>query len=186
MEERLLRILNAADGRLWVTMPPVQEWIQRIRRVQGRTWHPEVKMWSIPDAKETVEELVHHFNSVPVQVASDLLARYPLLQRCSPYGERWRRKFSDALRMKGYSSSTEKAYVSHVERCMQFTGVHIDLMELSHTKKYVLNLLEAKHSHTYVNQAISALRFWFRDVEQRSEGMGQAKAREEAPCRVVC
>lgn len=40
-------------------------------------------------------------------------------------------------------------------------------MLLTDARKYILEQLELELSHTYVNQAISALRFWFRDVEKR-------------------
>ncbi|MGN7358533.1 tyrosine-type recombinase/integrase [Paenibacillus sp. SAF-054] len=167
MSRKQIEVKEASAGMLWVTMPPEKEWIERIRSVQGRKWHPDRIQGSIPCTGETIDMFVKMFADTPVWIEASVQERFPQLRRCSSQGQRWRKKCTDALKMRGYSRSTEKAYVGHLERCMNHTGVHLDNMLLTDARKYILEQLELELSHTYVNQAISALRFWFRDVEKR-------------------
>lgn len=48
MSRKQIEVKEASAGMLWVTMPPEKEWIERIRSVQGRKWHPDRIQWSIP------------------------------------------------------------------------------------------------------------------------------------------
>jgi integrase/recombinase XerD len=68
------------------------------------------------------------------------------------------------LRAKGYSVKTMKAYAGHVERFLTYVHeqrVRWDEQVLIH---YNLYLLDCSRSHSYVNQAISAITFYFRFV----------------------
>ncbi|MDR9856182.1 hypothetical protein RJP21_21490 [Paenibacillus sp. VCA1] len=52
---------------------------------------------------------------------------------------------------------------------MQRTESSLEFMRAEDVRKYLLELLGQYHSHTYVNQAISALSFWFKEVEKRND-----------------
>ncbi len=41
MSGKQMEVKAAPAGRLWITMPPEKDWIDRIRSVQGRKWHPD-------------------------------------------------------------------------------------------------------------------------------------------------
>ncbi|MCJ8013195.1 hypothetical protein MUG84_15795 [Paenibacillus sp. KQZ6P-2] len=104
-----IQIHHAFEGRLWVILPPEKEWIRRIRSVHGRKWHPEIKQWSIPGGDESVAVFVELFSNCPVLTDESMRDLFPQLRRLSPHGERWRVIYTEALKMKGYSTNTEKA-----------------------------------------------------------------------------
>ncbi len=81
------------------------------------------------------------------------------------------------LKAKGYSIKTIKAYRGHVRRFLEYSGVFrerilqqgfdengLPFFERVKVQEYALKLLDQGHSHAYVNQAISALRFLVADV----------------------
>ncbi|GIO31802.1 hypothetical protein J2TS6_29430 [Paenibacillus albilobatus] len=45
----------------------------------------------------------------------------------------------------------------------------MEFLRVPDARNYLLELLDQNHSHTYVNQAISALSFWFKEVEKRTD-----------------
>lgn len=71
------------------------------------------------------------------------------------------------MKRKGYSVKTKKAYLGHAERFIQQSKVAVNEVSREHLDAYVLRMIEDERSHSYVNQAISALRFWFRDALKR-------------------
>lgn len=81
-------------------------------------------------------------------------------------------KLKMALRAKGYSSKTVKAYSGHIRRYIQQrlseSEEDISRIERSDVEKYTVLLLEQGHSHAYVNQAISAIRFFTKMVLHHS------------------
>lgn len=81
-----------------------------------------------------------------------------------------------ALRLKGYSAKTTKAYCGHVRRYIEAKStnmpdepngkaVHSGRLDVQWYTQYLLN---QGHSHAYVNQAISALRFLAKEVLKQS------------------
>lgn len=69
------------------------------------------------------------------------------------------------MKRKGYSAKTQKAYIGHAERFLVQLTVPLEGLQFEHVHSYLLRLLHEKRSHSYVNQTISALRFWFAEVE---------------------
>ncbi len=76
-------------------------------------------------------------------------------------------KLVTTLRLKGYSRSTEKAYLGHVNRFLDSLNVRYCDLQPEHVRSYIRGLLQEDKSHIYVSQAISALRFWIWEVEKR-------------------
>jgi site-specific recombinase XerD len=71
--------------------------------------------------------------------------------------------------MKGYSVNTQKAYIGHAERYLRMLPIPLKDTESQHTRAYLLKLSEESRSSSYVNQAVSALRFWLVTVLGRSD-----------------
>lgn len=69
-------------------------------------------------------------------------------------------KVNERLRLKGYSSMTIKNYLNHLKRFAKY--IDKDLHEITEVdiNKYLLYLLEEKDcSHSFVNQAVSSIKF---------------------------
>ncbi|WP_277565325.1 phage integrase N-terminal SAM-like domain-containing protein [Cohnella ginsengisoli] len=79
-----------------------------------------------------------------------------------PYEQQLRQQ----LQIRGYSGKTIQAYCGHVGRYMDYCDTVPKLNRQECLKKYMLALLEKKLSHAYVNQAISAIKFYDQKVLQ--------------------
>lgn len=83
----------------------------------------------------------------------------------------------EELRLRGYSPRTRKVYLGHVRRFLRTASPagsdgRDDLAEAA--RRFLLHLLhDRKRSHSYVNQAISALRFFFAFVLGREAPEGK-------------
>lgn len=94
---------------------------------------------------------------------------FPIIQQLSPIGSAWRKPFEEVLKRKGYSRNTIRAYIGHVERFLQNLGQGRGDIHRSEVDRFLLELLKQNHSHSYVNQAISALRIYLIELEGRKE-----------------
>ena len=75
------------------------------------------------------------------------------------------KKFIDFIRMKKYSSQTEKAYLYHLKKFTDFKyPTHQTRMSSQDIHDYLLYLNTKNVSDSYYNQAINAIRFFFKYV----------------------
>ncbi len=80
------------------------------------------------------------------------------------------KSLSDRLKLKGYSNKTKKAYIGHIRRFIDFYEESPLNFDKNDIDRYLLYLLEnQEHSHSYVNQAISAIKFFYIDVHKRQD-----------------
>jgi integrase/recombinase XerD len=97
---------------------------------------------------------------------NDLIQRYPkLLLLKNRYEIESINKLTEMLKRKGYSTKTQKAYVGHAERFLEQLEVSLDVVNSEQVHNYILKQLNDRRSHSYISQAISALRFWLTEVE---------------------
>ncbi|NSW92425.1 MAG: phage integrase N-terminal SAM-like domain-containing protein [Firmicutes bacterium] len=74
-------------------------------------------------------------------------------------------KLLEELQLKGYSPKTRKSYIGHVRRFALFFGDEPERVVVEHVRQYLLELISKhNHSHVYVNQAASALKFLMANV----------------------
>lgn len=72
-------------------------------------------------------------------------------------------------RRKGFAGSTIRAYLGHIRRFAGRMGIRsVDEIASEVIKRYIGELADEARSSAYVNQAISALRFWLCESERRS------------------
>lgn len=80
------------------------------------------------------------------------------------WGEDEKRRLILQLRSRDYSPKTMKAYCGQVERFMHYMKEHSAAFNRQSLQHYSFNLLERGLSSTYVNQAISAVKFYLSKV----------------------
>ncbi|WP_438286758.1 phage integrase N-terminal SAM-like domain-containing protein [Paenibacillus hubeiensis] len=73
-----------------------------------------------------------------------------------------------ALKLRGYSHKTIKAYCKQVERFLSSLPLGNKDVITSNVQVYCLSLLERRISHSSVNQTISAIRFYCEHVLRHS------------------
>jgi len=73
------------------------------------------------------------------------------------------------LKLMGYSFKTIKAYRNHIKRFFEFARKNPEELEVNDIRKYLFFLLDQRAcSHSYVNQAVSALKFLCGNVLKRN------------------
>lgn len=162
-------IEKVPDGNLAVRMEYHEEWVERVRKIPGRKWDPISKKWVIPGTTEAVKYLCQYFRDVPVEFDSELFQKYPELMQLRNREELASlSRLVDLMKRKGYSRSTQQAYLGHANRLLNQLNVPFSNVAPSHIQHYIRRLMEEDKSHIYVSQALSALRFWICEVESRS------------------
>lgn len=170
--------------------------LKGVRAVPGRKWVPEDKIWTVPYSIAAWEKLLEVYPADVIQ-CDERLSREDayLCERIEEHQEDqfessseaqvWNidrmQQLQDALRARGYSSKTIKAYRSQTQRF--FENVDTAMLTPStgseQVKKYALALLEKGHSHAHVNQAISALKFYFRHVLKQPNSNNYIRPKKE-------
>ncbi|WP_245608689.1 tyrosine-type recombinase/integrase [Saccharibacillus sacchari] len=176
------------------------EELKGVRSVPGRKFIPDEKVWTIPYTVVGVSALLDAYPKDFFECDERLKSADPYLRQqvdnhnklrqqgltSVPVDEAqvWssdrKKELQDALRARGYSGKTVKAYTLQVQRF--FDEVLLVEKEINDAvvQKYSLKLLEKDLSHAYVNQAISALKFYFRHVLKRPNSNGYVRPKKES------
>ncbi|MGD9678661.1 MAG: site-specific tyrosine recombinase/integron integrase [Vulcanibacillus sp.] len=84
------------------------------------------------------------------------------------------------LRLRGYSTKTQKSYLGHIYRLSLFYKKHPKEYNNEELQKYLLNLLHnEKKSHSYVNQAVSAIKFLYTVVLNKMININLPRPKKE-------
>lgn len=163
-----VRIRKGEDGRLQVYLPNIPELYERIKIIPGYSWHSKGKYWSIPCHDESKQMLKQVFQDEEVVYFSE---SKETLQSES----RILKMIDDELRLRGYSPKSRKAYTGHVSRFLEWLQKTKDKrsFSLEDIRAYSLWLIDRNTSHSYVNQAVSALKFFLVKVLKRSDAVGE-------------
>lgn len=170
--------------------------IEKLKTIAGRQWLPEQLMWTIPYTINSVEWLIRLFKHEDIRVDIELMSECELLQ---PYsliaGQVAARNESDreqldrlqaALRLKGFSQQTIHAYKGQVERFLKHVRAEAGEIEENSLKHYSLKLLDRSLSSAYVNQAISAIRFYLIHIHGQAETVSYIRPKKEKKLPHVC
>lgn len=168
--------------------------VGKLRAVGGGKWDLERKFWRFPCTEEKLRQIAECFPGVEIRV--DGLTVSSKLSNDEQIIQDLEQKLLTALKLKGYSHKTGKAYRGHVRRFLQSLA---DLSEVrssearkdedfsksmtidsAHAQQYALQMHEQGHSPAYVNQAISALRFLAAEVfKQPAEQTSYIRPKKE-------
>ncbi len=164
-----------------------------VRRLPGRLWDGEARVWRVPDAEASLADLRRAFGDrveetppVPADASRDrdeeASGRGPSRHALDIVRR--------ALLLRGYSPRTRKVYLAHIRRFLAWTGVDPeDLPEdpLPSAERYLLFLVEVrKVSRSYHSQSVSAIRFLFDVVLGRPRiALALPRPRKESRLPVV-
>jgi len=165
-EASIIITKDSADT-LYVQIPYNTVHIQRIRQVTGRRWETDAKRWIFPYSDASLQEFTKHFDALDVEISPELWVESELLRNWKLSGEQtqWKREeLQQALKLRGYSRKTIKAYCNQIKRFVASLPQMNTEIRASHVQAYCLDLLERGISHSSVNQTISAIRFYCKHV----------------------
>ncbi|WP_068535834.1 tyrosine-type recombinase/integrase [Paenibacillus glacialis] len=149
--------------------------VVNIRKIPGRIWMVDTLEWIVPMNERTVQLLYELFGPEHVHFETSM--------RQNEFVRKWfthdiaaatfireaNMRSTNLMTLKGFSPKTKKAYEGHIRRfCQSHAEVILELNE-SHVHTYVLGLFDQKCSYSYINQALSALKFFLGKVCNRPE-----------------
>jgi integrase/recombinase XerD len=166
-----IRVFGADEGIIVIHLPYRPEWVSSMKLIPGKVWVKERQYWTIPNTRQSVKAFCQCFEKQPVLVADrEIFDSYTELRGlCSSYEHAALQRMNELLRMKGSSDKTLRAYIGHARRFLNWLFEPLELVTPEHIKAYLLEIMDEKRSHSYINQAISGLRCLIKEVEKRSD-----------------
>ena len=129
--------------------------INKIKQIKGHEWDRNNKVWHVPYTSHNLATLKELYKSEQVQIDFE----------DNGHNEKIIRALDKELVLKGYSSKTRQAYIKQTKRFSSFIDCNIDEINNETLRRYILFLMEELGlSHSYVNQAISAIKFLYQYV----------------------
>lgn len=180
-----LQVVEQADfpERLIVMIPyNRQNWVQLIKTVKGRMWHPEPKFWTVPYTKDVLTKLQELFaqeleftfmpkSTIPETYILPPKKKKPKTKKKTK--EKIPLKYPEALvaleerlRLKRYSYATIKVYKSHFGSfLMQYNDVKPEEISEQQIIHYILQQIEErKISESTQNSIINSIKFYYEAV----------------------
>jgi len=181
-----LELRKKNERELEVQLPYHREWWNRLRKFPQSCWDAKLRVWTFPYTLKHVERFIELFEDAVVLVSDELRAECYLLTEkkadgnqtgegrvefeSSKWGTFVESKLVLELKVRGYSMKTIRAYRGHVERFYCFYEANPGVSTLDLVPVFSHLLLEQGLSHAYVNQAISAVKFYLVTVCGMLEG----------------
>ncbi len=156
-----IKLESGEPGELLLSFYYNEEIIKKVKTIKGRRWNSLEKKWVLPDNENTKDQISQLFSDY---VIIDYRQKHD--DELSTLGnEKIIHLLENELKLKGFSSKTIKSYLGHIRRYLEYHWNEPNSFKKDLIEKYLLNLLEANNSsHSYVNQAISAIKFTIKNV----------------------
>ncbi|HUS88368.1 MAG TPA: site-specific tyrosine recombinase/integron integrase [Desulfosporosinus sp.] len=159
---------KGSNHTLIITFDYSLERVRKIKQVSNR-WNPLGKYWEIPYTELAIKRLLNVFQDEEIIFESALDFEISGSNLVCLKGMVWLKelveKTESTLKLKGYSSQTIAVYKGHVQRFFGFIKKRPDQVVTEDIEKYLLDLLDQrKVSYSYMNQAISAIKFVYKHV----------------------
>lgn len=169
-----IRITKTTKDEIYIELAYNLAKVDKMRGIKGRVWHADFKMWSIPNTKESLSRLYELFNDEEIEVAVTATHLEGLNDVFHENNQEWLdpllEKVSIQLRLRGYSGKTCKVYFGHIKRFLYFCRKKPEDIGGNDVVNYLLYLLDhKKSSHSFANQALSAIRFLADSILNRGD-----------------
>jgi site-specific recombinase XerD len=178
----IIRLGKWNENELKLQFPYDEHLIQQVRRLSQRRWEPQARVWLVPYTLRMIEEMLHMFADLRFEVESALLEECALLREymdkqqtervttktidleTSQWGAWTEKQLVYELKLRGYSLKTIRSYCGQVKRFYSFYTANRGTAVHEIVRKYSYYLLSQQRSASYVNQAISAIKFYLEHV----------------------
>jgi site-specific recombinase XerD len=162
----MIGITKSSTGELRVNFPYDPELVEKIKTIPGRRWVLEEKCWTVPDTESVIKKIISLFGIEEMKV-NDFTSSHHLLNPCA---NDHIQLLDKELKLRGYSPLSRKAYRQHIHSFSLYIKKNLSLVKEGEIKDYLYFLIERKGvSRSYINQAISALKFFYVQVLKSSQ-----------------
>jgi site-specific recombinase XerD len=168
-EAKLLRVIMRREGRLRLVFAYAPALVELIKKLPYYKWDKDNKWWSVPDSEKIRQSLQEWVQAQGWQVVYEQMEERHSEKRSQREDPRFRScpvEFVEKLALQRYSPHTIKSYSHLFEEFINFYPGH-DPKELTEKEvlAYLRHLVEVrKVSHSYQNQAINAIKFYYERV----------------------
>lgn len=158
-----------------------QDWVQKVKKVEGRLWHPNEKCWTIPYVKYSVRQL---YNALKGEIKFTFEVSKHIPDRMTPIKKTNSKKrvqrieakiakhhneivrLEEKLLLLNYRYTTIKTYKSHFKDfIIYYDEICPTKITEQEIRKFLLYLIKEKRVHyTTQNQAINAIKFYYEKV----------------------
>jgi integrase/recombinase XerD len=170
-----VRIVKRNENEISVYFPYSEERVNTIRKVTGRRWDAEKVCWIVPNTDLCVQRIFQLFSKEKIVLDSSVgkvkdkssePVEEDLIEDTDTVG-----KMNKELLLYGYSRQSCKAYTNHIKRFISFhCEKSIQELDEVEIKEYLYYLLEnQRRSHSYVSQAVSSIKFFYRYILKKNE-----------------
>lgn len=158
-------------GQLELVFPYNEEYISKVKTISGRKWDKDSKRWLLPESDESLEQLRSLFSKAELVIDVNVMGRN---EKGEIGGEsansQLLKVMRDRLKLKGYSPKTIKSYLSHAKLFIEYCCKDANELDKENINTYLLYLLDEKHNaHSFVSQAVSAIKFLFGNVLMKDD-----------------
>jgi integrase/recombinase XerD len=162
------RVIKSIDGNIRVVFAFNKKHIEMIKKIQGRKWDPSLKCWILPHTNAVINELrsIFGINNLIIDTG---------IENYVQESKRKNRHYDfelveNELKLKGFSHKTIKVYLGHIKRFVEHYCKSPENLGTVEVRQYLVKLInEDKSSHSYVQQALSSLKFLYNSILKNDE-----------------
>lgn len=170
------------NNRIKLVMPYNEPLIEKIKQIEGKAWDSKQKFWNLPCDKKTVDKILYIFKGLRIDLHRNILntdvGKYikkhlenNQLKNCGLI------QVINEFTLRGLSFRTIKTYKSHLLKFRNYLNKPLEQATISDVRNYLLNTMRDNNlSHSYVGQAISALKYYYEKILNRTEPLRQIYA----------
>ncbi|HBY57041.1 MAG TPA: hypothetical protein DEG96_04180 [Candidatus Atribacteria bacterium] len=128
------------EGKIIVTFSYDPKFVAMVKSIEGHRWHPDKKYWSFPHSEDILKKILSVFKNENIYVNSTL--QVPFEQKSDkqvPNQARITEVVKKELKLKGYSQKTQKAYLHHIERYINYFAKDPKELDEKHIRDYMLH-----------------------------------------------
>jgi integrase/recombinase XerD len=164
---------NSEDNRIIVRFPYSMDLVEKIRAVDGRIWNQKEKYWSVPYSEQAKDRLIELFGKDSVKNNLSVIScKDPNSHDLKEAKDMYIEKTGSELKFRGFSFKTRKAYIGQIRRFMQTLDKDPEKYNIEDIRKYIIMMLEDdRSSHSYAQQALSSLKFFFKNILKTDEDL---------------
>ena len=177
-----IHITNGENGRLVVQFRYSPERVAAVKRIPGREWHPQQKVWSVPYSQDAIEQIQELFLGDRVVIAESVRAASPEL--ASDQVKLVVAALDEELTLREYSSNTRDNYRLHMLRFLRWLRKEPSSAGERSLRAYLVEMLDNGLSASYVRQAKAALIVYYESVLKQPEKISDlpgAKSEKKLP-----
>jgi site-specific recombinase XerD len=154
---------DRGEERIAVSFPYDPWLVDKIRSVQGRWWHSERRIWTVPNRPGAIEQLLDLFSGERIELD-------PALSSGPGQEPNWAdhtliADLDQDLALRGYSQRTRKSYQRHVVRFLRWLNREPETATEAELRQYLQGMVDEEGlSASYCNQARAVLQMLYERI----------------------